>query len=98
MCNSIYEKDRGEHIGVRSLKARCRAFKDFLLRRPERKLAIVGHSAFFRTLGCVEHIQNVAIWKAVLLEDGSWDGPATEEFAGCEGDTKSSLGDSAQRD
>ena len=80
LCAEIYEKNLSEHAGWSSMATRCRAFEQLLRQRPERILCVVGHSAFFRGLGCVGHVENTSVWKATLKEDGTWDGAATLVF------------------
>ena len=48
--STIYEKSLAEHAGLRSLRQRTTSFTAALLQRPEERIAVVGHSAFFRDL------------------------------------------------
>lgn len=72
---SIYEKDLAEHAGLRSLEQRTRSFSASLLARPEKRIVVVGHSAFFRALFAdgdgfdKSSLLNVSVWSATLSAD-----------------------------
>lgn len=48
--DAIYEKSITEHMGTADLAQRTQAFVEWLRQRPETRLVVVGHSAFFREL------------------------------------------------
>ena len=74
----LYETSLSEHASIRSLKQRVEAFKRTLLQRSESRLAIVGHSGFFRcmigeALAQRKHeLGNLSVWRVVLGQDGVW--------------------------
>jgi len=74
---ALYEKSLAEYARVRSFPDRVDEFKRSLASRSEERIALVGHSGFFRKL--VPQMQerrldvgNVSVWTAELLLDGSW--------------------------
>lgn len=80
---TIFEKDLAEHAGLSSLRRRTAAFTAALLALPERRVAVVGHSAFFRDLQFAadersfdkKQLLNVSVWRATLgAADGRWRG------------------------
>lgn len=48
--DAIYEKSITEHVGTADLAHRTQAFVQWLRQRPETRMVVVGHSAFFREL------------------------------------------------
>ena len=74
----LYEKSLSEHASLRSLQQRVDSFTRELLQRPESRMAIVGHSGFFRcmvgeALSRRKHeLGNLSVWRVVLGADGVW--------------------------
>lgn len=68
--NEMYEKSISEHVGIGDLNQRTTAFTQWLLERPEQRIVVVGHSAFFRDLlqlgKDVEKMDNCEIRKVKL--------------------------------
>ena len=69
----LYERTIFEHVVRSALKPRIERFVRWLTSRPERRIVVVGHSAFFRAmLSHEEHFGNCAVWAATLAADGTW--------------------------
>lgn len=76
-CPILFEKSLAEYSRMRSFPTRVSQFKRMLASRPEERVALVGHSAFFRKLvpqmqARKEDVGNVSVWKMDLMHDGTW--------------------------
>ena len=50
MYADLHEKNLSEHAGFADMKIRIRKFTSWLVARPETRIILVGHSAFFRAM------------------------------------------------
>jgi broad specificity phosphatase PhoE len=76
-CPILFEKSLGEYVRIASFQTRVSQFKQLLASRQEERVALVGHSAFFRKLvpqmqARKREVGNVSVWRMDLMEDGSW--------------------------
>mmetsp|Transcript_58817 Transcript_58817/g.102942 ORF Transcript_58817/g.102942 Transcript_58817/m.102942 type:complete len:219 (-) Transcript_58817:141-797(-) len=67
----LYEKSIGEHLWLSKLGPRVDSFVQWLLDRPEQRICVVGHSAFFRAM-VNDRFGNCEIKHALLAADGTW--------------------------
>lgn len=72
----LYEKSIREHLRLSRMGPRVDAFVQWLLDRPEQRICVVGHSAFFRKM-IGDRIGNCEIKYVSLAADGSWGEPAS---------------------
>eukprot|EP01033_Poteriospumella_lacustris_P010021 gene10021-7163_t len=94
--DAIYEKSITEHVGTADLAQRTEAFVEWLRQRPETRLVVVGHSAFFRELlrghtapggdddggGSVAKMDNCEVRRVELQPDGRFRATTTTVVAG----------------
>ena len=98
--DEIFEVDIAEHVW-KPVRPRVERFIAWLRARPESRIVVVGHSAFFRALLLPEPVRftNCAVWRATLTATGepAWRG-AVELFPGWESFSEEDAAESTARE
>jgi len=68
----LYERDIPEHIIPSRIRPRIDRFVEWLLERGEERIAVVGHSSFFKEM-TGETFGNCSVWRFALTAEGTWE-------------------------
>jgi broad specificity phosphatase PhoE len=69
----IFEKNIAEHIGLANMKSRIRYFTEWIMKRNETVIVVVGHSAFFRDFLETDcRMDNCEMRRVELTTEGSF--------------------------
>lgn len=80
---SIFEKNISEHLKVADMGVRIALFTEWLLKRPENCVVVVGHSAFFRDMLNTElKLKNCEVRSCTMKSDGTFEEGAVTIIAG----------------
>jgi phosphohistidine phosphatase SixA len=71
---NLYEQNVNETLGLADMNSRIAGVTAWLQQREERRICIVGHSAFFRTMVAPADVRwsNCGVWQVELRGDGTY--------------------------
>ncbi len=71
--SELYERSKWEHLRPSAIVPRVARFVGWLQARDERRVAVVGHSSFFREMTGGVMLDNCSVWRFTLTTDGAWE-------------------------